>query len=1105
VTSLWQAIDAAAATPAPQAEGVYAALRRAADPAQYRPRAIAALPEEQVAEGGQTLTVLRSPSGSYLRLSPVESELWHAMDGTRTVGQLAVLGLSRFKQLVIVADLVANLRAHGFLADPPAAVYRSLSETLEEQSAEGWGQRALRTLRGRTFSFGGVDAFYTALYRALGWVFFTRPALALFALVAAAGFGAFLLLLYQPVTERVFEVQTVGGLVAFWAALLMSFVLHESAHALAVKHYGRQVPRGGVMLYYGMPAAFVDTSDIWMAGRKARIVVSAAGPLCDLLVGGVAALAALLLPEWGLVGGAYRLAVACYLATLFNLNPLLELDGYFILVDALRLPDLRRRALAFVGGPLWQKLRKRERLGKEDRFFGIYGLLTAAYTLLASALAFWFWRNKFSAILLDLWTVRGVPGRVLALLIVAVVIVPIAAGLLLAAWAALRAAATWLRRRGHARRPAVVASVLAALAVTLALWAPTVPRPLAACVTALLWAGAQAALLAVLPDYRGAAVWSALFACVAATALALAAALANAAYALGAPFLVGTALAGIGLLLTMLLGFAALLDADLREAPASELLATAVLLALAFAVGAAAFAQAQQTLDSASFGGLLAAATPAYGGALALALLLPHLLALRDSRMVWSWGLLWLGVLAQTVAYVDALAGPGATALPLLAATLWAGSWYTHLVTLRSINDSNKPWPGRATMREADRLQRAFALCYAGCYRLLRAVYGSRRAKALDDRIDILAATANWDITFDEDEVRIGAALAQAPLDAQGGRYAEVLRTTVAIIEGAAGASFARRCIRVAYDALPWPEREAANRRCFPDTPWARELSHAFGDAQAARLRRLRLIDLFSACDDDELAACASALQPLRAPTGHQIIGVGDTPQGLWLVESGEIVVWRDGHKLEELHRGRYFGADELSAAPASSSYRATIESELLFLPLASYQAVLARRAEATGAEADVAATLRLLERVPLFADVPRHTLRGLAMVARQRELPARALIVREGVPSGTFYLIRKGRAAVVARSRPKGDDAQQALGPAKVVAQLGPEEFFGELELLRGTPPVASVISTSPILLLALPHEAITALISGADGVARSLEQVGTGRLMDLRSQVAG
>lgn len=46
------------------------------------------------------------------------------------------------------------------------------------------------------------------------------------------------------------------GLAALWAVTLLSFVVHESAHALAVKHFGRTLTRGGVMLYYGLPAAF---------------------------------------------------------------------------------------------------------------------------------------------------------------------------------------------------------------------------------------------------------------------------------------------------------------------------------------------------------------------------------------------------------------------------------------------------------------------------------------------------------------------------------------------------------------------------------------------------------------------------------------------------------------------------------------------------------------------------------------------------------------------------------------------------------------------------------------------------------------------------------
>ena len=137
---------------------------------------------------------------------------------------------------------------------------------------------------------------------------------------------------------------------------------------------------------------------------------------------------------------------------------------------------------------------------------------------------------------------------------------------------------------------------------------------------------------------------------------------------------------------------------------------------------------------------------------------------------------------------------------------------------------------------------------------------------------------------------------------------------------------------------------------------------------------------------------------------------------------------------------------------------------------------------------------------MPLFADLPRNTLRGLAHVAQQRRFAARAVIVRQGTPSGVFYIIKEGRAAVLARGAVAGQPSR-----VRMVAQLGREEFFGELELLRGTPPVASVVAITPLVVLALPHAAVQAFILGDGRVARGLEQVGTGRLLALRDGDAG
>ena len=73
--------------------------------------------------------------------------------------------------------------------------------------------------------------------------------------------------------------------------------------------------------------------------------MSAAGPVCDLFIGGSFALCCLMAPAGALRDIFFQLAFGAYYGALFNLNPLLERDGYQILVDVVRQPGLRRRGL----------------------------------------------------------------------------------------------------------------------------------------------------------------------------------------------------------------------------------------------------------------------------------------------------------------------------------------------------------------------------------------------------------------------------------------------------------------------------------------------------------------------------------------------------------------------------------------------------------------------------------------------------------------------------------------------------------------------------------------------------------------------------------------
>ncbi|NTV63304.1 MAG: cyclic nucleotide-binding protein, partial [Oscillochloris sp.] len=880
------------------------------DFAQYRPTRIANVAEETIKEGGQEFTVLRSPSGNYLRLSEAERALWHAMDGIQTVAQMATMGFLRFKQLLPVADLVQSLRSQGFLADAPVGVYRSLRDHEEARSVEGRGEKLLDVLRERTFDIKNIDGIIDKIYQAGGRWLFTRPFAIIHGLITLIGLVCFVLKVGAGESYQVLNADNVLlSLLALWVALLISFMLHELSHALAVKRSGRRVLRGGVMIYYGMPAAFVDTSDMWLTGRGPRILVSLAGPLSDLLIGSLGAIAAYALGEGLVAGAAYKLAAACYLAALFNFNPLLELDGYFILVDLLRLPNLRQRALTFISGPLWQKLRSRSAFSGEERFFSIYGLLAALYTALAVVLTMLFWQRQLVGVLTKLWA-EGWLGRVLALVVLLIIGVPFGLGLFVAAWGLVRAAATWVARRGYGRSPLIVGAALAALATALT-GLPLQYGLQVAFIPPLLWLAALVAQISLQADYRGAQVGQALNSFLAVSVIEL---LALGGYLL-LPGLSGlwTGLEIASFVLLMFAGFVSLLDVDLHHSRPSELATSALMFGLAFLIGGLVIGVIAAAQPGVWFVWVVIEAAPIYLNVMALALLLPQLIGLRDSRLLWCWLLLWMGIAAQTLSYLlELLPSWRNTHLAIAALTLssglWAAAWCTHYLTLRQLSMHGLVWPLQPALSEAERLQRAFQHCYAGCYRLLHTLYGSRRAQALDDRMDVLAATANWDITLDREQVRIGPALMMGPLEQQGARYAEVLRYTVATIEEQAGATFARRAIQAAYDALPWPEREAAGWQIFPNTPWGGDLSRAFGDVREARLRLLRQVEIFTACDDHEIQELASALEARTVAAGQMLLAAGVIPSGLWVVEAGEVAVKQGDTLVAELHRGEIFG-----------------------------------------------------------------------------------------------------------------------------------------------------------------------------------------------------
>jgi putative peptide zinc metalloprotease protein len=148
----------------------------------------------------------------------------------------------------------------------------------------------------------------------------------------------------------------------------------------------------------GMPFAFVDTSDMWFGTRWSRIVVTISGPLSTLGLAGACALGAAYLPSPVAGGIAFQLAFGLYLNSLYNLNPLMPLDGYQALADALRQPRLRAQATAYFTRGIWSDLRNGRRPRLRQVGLAAYGMIALVGTVAMVAIGLFSWRTRLGGL-----------------------------------------------------------------------------------------------------------------------------------------------------------------------------------------------------------------------------------------------------------------------------------------------------------------------------------------------------------------------------------------------------------------------------------------------------------------------------------------------------------------------------------------------------------------------------------------------------------------------------------------------------------------------------------------------------------------------------------
>lgn len=292
-------------------------------------------------------------SGRHYRFSQVAYEIIGLMDGRRTVHDLWEEANRRFgddapgqgEMIRLLGQLHA---ADVLLCDVPPDTVELLrrSERIEKTKRLA----KLRSPLFLKFPLWDPESFLTRSYPYVRFLFNRWCFMAWLLLVAwgVVTAGLHWTELTNNIVDQVFSAQ---NLLVLWLVYPLVKTLHEFGHGYAIKDAGGEVHEMGIMLLVLMPIPYVEASAASsMRNKWARVLTGGAGIMTEMLVAAVALQAWVLLEPGLLRSVAFNVILIGSISTvLFNGNPLLRYDGYYMLMDWLEIPNLAQRSYQYLG------------------------------------------------------------------------------------------------------------------------------------------------------------------------------------------------------------------------------------------------------------------------------------------------------------------------------------------------------------------------------------------------------------------------------------------------------------------------------------------------------------------------------------------------------------------------------------------------------------------------------------------------------------------------------------------------------------------------------------------------------------------------------------
>jgi putative peptide zinc metalloprotease protein len=1071
--------------------------------------------------------IIKNPlAGTYLKLTDKDYYLWKLMDGTNSVRDLVIAYFTEYKSFAFarVDSLIDQLRSNSFLSDQPVNTFGNLknlmNKSLNHNTDKFWD-----FFLNKQFMLCNMDNYISKAYDMIGWIFFTKPMKILYLILS--GFGTFFFI--KQLNSGAYSILRMWdsyslGLLTVLLIYTVIIMIHETAHAFAIKSYGRHVRGGGLVVYFGIPAFFVDTMDIWMEPRRARMAVSWAGPYSQLISGGFCATISAFFPGTFASSLLFRFAFFSYMSFFINITPLLELDGYFILIDWLEIPFLRQKSLAFVKKEFWQKILKRESFSKDEKIFTVFGILAGVWSVCAILIAIYLWERRILSAF-NSGLEKSFLQWLYLIIIVMVFGVPLLVLLVMKSTSVIYSTFSWLANNKYLKLNSNLIIFLVGVSIFLAVVSFLMPEDifqiykdifkLLLLVYALFFAIKNVLcyregrleetfrlLIAFVFFLLVADFMSAFLPQARITKMIYGApATANMIAALYPAFRIGS-------YVSLILSISILAGKDFNLCQRKEKIIT--LLAL---VGSSllVIVAVRWGLNSEDWYSdivpLFSLLFPVILVSLAFALLIPTCFVYKRTEFLMAWLVLALALMWMSAASVLRFYGEAdrwTSSFHVMSYSLLASAMFAHYIIYTrvrfsyTIRTSNTPTPGEFTPRYEDkqRLRIAFVSICEAVFAQIISIYGERITLYLQNKLNARAREAGWNLRSRNLEIRDNLS-EDFNIISLSEIYRGFLSQMLDFTSDLAGNSFVEKSMQRAWDLLYWEEREIADEYLLSPLDRVKNLTEEFRTAKRNLLQILHGIALFSEISHEEVLHISSRLHTEKFRGGTDIVKQGDIGNKFYIIKSGRVAVSirdkDDGSErvVAHLSEGDYFGEIALLAdVPRTATCRALSSVETWVLSKRDFNRIVKRHLDLPEKLDRAVANITLLERMPLFRGTSYKKLNNIVSMLKYKKVPAGTLIIRQNESGDAFYIIKSGEVMVTAKSGPED----------KIIAKLGAGEYFGEIALITRQPRIANVTAISETELLVLENPEFNAVV---ELISSDLKQAGSRRSLDTRRKL--